>query len=261
MSEAIAAAFAKCKEEGRVAFVPFITAGYPTLESTPDILLAMEAAGSDIIEVGMPFSDPLADGGTIQAANTVALRAGVTMDKCLSFVEAARARGLKVPVILMTYYNPILRFGEERLVARCKECGVHGFIVVDLPPEEGSGLLDACKASGLALVPLVAPTTTPARLDAIAKNAGGYVYCVSVTGVTGARAELPADLAEFVARVKAAIPLPAVVGFGLSTRAHVASVGAVAEGAVMGSAIVRAAAAGGADAVSALIKEVTGRSD
>ncbi len=138
---------------------------------------------------------------------------------------------------------------------------MHGFIVVDLPPEEGSGLLDACKASGLALVPLVAPTTTPARLDAIAKNAGGYVYCVSVTGVTGARAELPADLAEFVARVKAAIPLPAVVGFGLSTRAHVASVGAVAEGAVMGSAIVRAAAAGGADAVSALIKEVTGRSD
>ena len=122
MSEAIAAAFAKCKEEGRVAFVPFITAGYPTLESTPDILLAMEAAGSDIIEVGMPFSDPLADGGTIQAANTVALRAGVTMDKCLSFVEAARARGLKVPVILMTYYNPILRFGEERLVARCKQC-------------------------------------------------------------------------------------------------------------------------------------------
>lgn len=122
MSDAIAAAFAKCKDEGRVAFVPFITAGYPTLEATPDILLAMEAAGSDIIEVGMPFSDPLADGGTIQAANTVALRAGVTMDKCLGFVEAARARGLKVPVILMTYYNPILRFGEERLVARCKEC-------------------------------------------------------------------------------------------------------------------------------------------
>lgn len=155
--------------------------------------------------------------------------------------------------------------GSEPFRCACfTEClagGVHGFIVVDLPPEEGSGLLDACKASGLALVPLVAPTTTPARLDAIAKNAGGYVYCVSVTGVTGARAELPADLAEFVARVKAAIPLPAVVGFGLSTRAHVASVGAVAEGAVMGSAIVRAAAAGGADAVSALIKEVTGRSD
>jgi tryptophan synthase alpha subunit len=136
--------------------------------------------------------------------------------------------------------------------------GIHGFIVVDLPPEEGSAMHDACAAAGLALIPLVAPTTTVERLAAIAPRASGYVYCVSVTGVTGARTELPTDLEEFVKRVKTAIPLPAVVGFGLSTRAHVEAVAAVADGAVMGSAIVKAAAAGEAEAVGKLIAEVTG---
>jgi len=165
MADAIAEVFARTKAEGRAAFVPFVTAGFPTLDATADILLAMEASGADVIEVGMPFSDPLADGGTIQAANTVALRAGVTMEKCLGMVEDARAKGLAAPVILMTYYNPVLRYGEERLVARCKECE---------PPSP-------CARGSLSLLRVLAPSLTAAlpciSLSQAACTASSWLTC------------------------------------------------------------------------------------
>jgi len=204
----------------------------------------------------VPFSDPLADGGTIQKANEVALRHGVTLHDVLDMVRAARAGGLTVPVVLMGYYNPFLRYGEEALATDAAAAGVDGFIVVDLPCEDAGDFLKQCDRTGLAFVPLVAPTTETARLPKIAEVARGFVYCVSVTGVTGARSELPPDLSDFLTRIRSHIPLPLAVGFGLSTREQAIAVGRVADGVVMGSAIIRAIEAGGIDGLTAFLKEV-----
>jgi len=255
-SAALRLAFASRKP----AFVGYLTCGFPTAAATVPALLAMQAAGVDVIEVGVPFSDPMADGGTIQRANELALAGGVTLTDCLAAVRAARAAGLTVPIVLMGYFNPLLRYGEARVVADAAAAGVDGFIVVDLPLEECRPFLAACDAAALAFVPLVAPTTTDARLAAIAAIARGFVYCVSVTGVTGARAALPADLAPFLARVRAAMPgLPLAVGFGISTRAQVEEVGALADGVVMGSAIVAKLQAEGVEGLQAFLTELLQR--
>jgi tryptophan synthase len=234
MASALQAAFAAKKP----AFVGYVTGGFPTKADTVPAMLAMQESGVDVIEVGVPFSDPLADGGVIQKANQLALTNGVHLGDCIAAVREARSKGLTVPVVLMGYYNPFLRYGEGKLVDECAEAGVNGFIVVDLPLEECASFLSHCDRKELAFVPLVAPTTEESRLAKIAAVGRGFVYCVSVTGVTGARTELPTDLADFVARVKAHIKLPVAVGFGISTRAQVESVGKVADGVVMGSAIV-----------------------
>ena len=200
-----------------------------------------------MIELGVPFSDPLADGGTIQKANTDALNNGVTLKDCLNYVKDARSKGFHTPVVLMGYYNPFMQYGEEKLVKECQEVGVHGLIVVDLLFDEAESLLSLCEKYKINFIPLIAPTSTDDRIAKIAKIASGYVYCVSLTGVTGARTELPKDLKDFISRVKKYISLPIAIGFGLSTRTHFLSVGKLADGAVMGSAIVKRAAMDGDD--------------
>jgi tryptophan synthase len=253
--ERLSAAFSSRNASGKPAFVAFLTAGYPSLASTVPSMLAMQAAGVDVIEVGIAFSDPLADGGTIAKASEGALANGVSLAWTLRAVRDARAAGVTVPVVLMGYINPILAYGQAKLVKDAAAAGVDGFIIVDLLPEDAGGFLSQCAGAGLAFVPLVAPTTPDARLPLIASTASAFVYCVSVTGVTGARTELPPDLADFLRRVRAHVKLPLAVGFGLSTPAHVAAVGGLAEGVVMGSAIVRAMEEGHS-ALEKLLKEV-----
>jgi tryptophan synthase len=217
---------------------------------------AMVAGGADVIELGVPFSDPLADGGTIAKANQGALENGVTLAWTLGVVAEARAAGVTVPIVLMGYLNPLLAYGEARLARDAAAAGVSGFIVVDLLPEDAAPLIAHLAPHGLSFIPLVAPTTPDARLALIAAAASSFVYCVSVTGVTGARTDLPPDLAAFVARVRAVIKAPLAVGFGLSTRAHVDAVAGLADGVVMGSAIVRALEDGGVPRLVALLKDV-----
>eukprot|EP00455_Lapot_gusevi_P017046 TRINITY_DN18982_c0_g1_i2.p1 TRINITY_DN18982_c0_g1~~TRINITY_DN18982_c0_g1_i2.p1 ORF type:complete len:264 (-),score=81.10 TRINITY_DN18982_c0_g1_i2:40-831(-) len=263
MSQHIRDTFAQCQAEGRAAFVTYVTAGYPKKDDTVPILLGLEAGGADIIELGVPFSDPLADGTTIQAANQSALDNGVTMRDCLSMVSEARSRGLRAPVILMGYYNPFLAFGEEQVVRASKEAGVNGFIVSDLPPEEAKSFLDACHAHGLSFVPMIAPTTTDRRMLQLAATADSFLYCVSVTGVTGARQQVSSDLPELLRRIRVATSLPVAVGFGVATREHFLSVASQAQGVVIGSAIIRAidnAPDQAASAVEQFVSGILGRS-
>jgi tryptophan synthase alpha subunit len=235
----------------RVAFMPYLTGGYPTPGETADLLAALVEGGAGAIEVGIPFSDPLADGPTIQRANTVALAAGATLGGILAAVAEVRARGVEAPITLMGYLNPFLAYraagdpppdgalgGLPALARDAAAAGADGLIIVDLPPEESDAIRVALREHGLALVYLLAPTSTPARIAAVAERASGFVYLVSVTGVTGARDALPSDLVDFVARVRAAIDLPLGVGFGISSPAQVASVGELCDAAIVGSAVI-----------------------
>jgi len=262
-SARIREAFRAAKEAGRPAFIAYVTAGYPSPAATPQILRALAEGGADVIELGVPFSDPLADGATIQHANEVALRHGVTIEDTFRMVEELRSEGFATPILLMGYYNPILAFGEARAAARAAEAGVDGFIVVDLPPEEAEGFLSECRRPGRSFVPLVAPTTSDERIGRIAAAADSFLYCVSVTGTTGARQELPPGLEEFLARVRARTELPLAVGFGISRREHVLALGRLADGVVVGSAIIAAIdaapEAGAAAQVRRYVEELTGR--
>ncbi|KAJ5759570.1 hypothetical protein N7520_006726 [Penicillium odoratum] len=262
--EGIKATFAKCKEQRRSALVAYITAGYPTVEEAVDIMLGLENGGADIIELGIPFTDPIADGPTIQTANTKALENGVTVTTVLGFVREARSRGLKTPVMLMGYYNPVLRYGDERMLRDCKEAGVNGFIMVDLPPEEAVRFRDLCASTGLSYVPLIAPSTSDERMKLLCKIADSFIYVVSRMGVTGATGKLSANIPELLRRVhEYSGNVPAALGFGLSTRQHFLDVQEVAEGAVIGSQIittVRNAAPGqAAKAAEEYISSITGR--
>ena len=263
MSERLRQRFAAGKQEGRPLFIGYLTAGYPAREDTVPALLAMEAGGADVLELGVPFSDPMADGATIQAANQVALEQGVSLADCVQYVREARAAGLQAPVILMGYYNPILSYGEARLARDASVAGIDGFIVVDLPPEEATAFVASCRAHGLSFVPLVAPTTHDERIALIASVADSFLYCVSVTGTTGAAKVALDDLPAFIGRVRAHCSLPLAVGFGVSTRAHVEAVGKVADAAVVGSAIINAIAAAEpelrAQRVREFVEDVSGR--
>lgn len=210
----------------------------------------------DVIELGVPFSDPLADGGTIQRANQKALENGVSLQDCIATVAAARAGGLTVPVVFMGYFNPFLRYGATKLVEDCAAAGVNGFIIVDLPVEHAGVFVAACDTKGLGFTPLVAPTTLDSRLDAISGIARGFVYCVSVLGVTGARTELPVELPAMVDRIRSKVTLPLAVGFGISSREHVEAVGALADGVVVGSAIINAIEKGGVEGLKAFLTAV-----
>jgi tryptophan synthase alpha chain len=234
----IAAAFALAREEGRTAIMPFVTAGYPTPARSEEWFLALVRGGADIMEIGVPFSDPLADGPTVQRTSQTALRHGVTLADAV--VMAGRLRqehGVTIPILLMGYYNPILQYGLERLAADCAAAGVDGFIVPDLPAEESDELLEVCRRHDLDLVYLLAPTSTDERIEAVAARAGGFIYCVSLTGVTGERSQLP-DLQAYLARVRARSDVPLAIGFGISTPEHVRLVGEVADGAVVASAMI-----------------------
>ncbi|TVY83255.1 Tryptophan synthase [Lachnellula suecica] len=263
--EGLKKTFAQCKKEERPALVTYVTAGYPTAAETPDVLLGMEAGGADVIELGLPFTDPIADGPTIQKSNTIALKNGVTVQSTLQMVRDARKRGLKAPVLFMGYYNPILSYGEERLLKDCQEAGVNGFIIVDLPPEEAVTFRNFCAKGGLSYVPLIAPSTSESRMKLLCKLADSFIYVVSRMGVTGATAgSMNTNLPDLLRRVKEySGNVPAAVGFGVSTRDHFLSVAKIADGVVIGSQIIitlaEAPAGEGAKAVEEYCATVGGR--
>mmetsp|Transcript_16574 Transcript_16574/g.29949 ORF Transcript_16574/g.29949 Transcript_16574/m.29949 type:complete len:739 (-) Transcript_16574:72-2288(-) len=242
-------AFEAAKGRGEAAFVTFVTAGYPRAEDTPAILLAMQEGGASVIELGIPYTDPQADGATIQKTNQVAIKGGTSkIPQCLAMVKKAREMGLTIPVVLMGYYNPFFQYGVDKLCEETKEAGADGFIVVDLPPEEGIQLNKACIKNGLSNIPLVAPTSSDKRIGYLADMASTFLYCVSVTGVTGARDALPEDLDDFIARVRTKTNLPLAVGFGISNPEMVQGVANISDGVVVGSAILNAMEAAGEDA-------------
>ncbi|MBC7932567.1 MAG: tryptophan synthase subunit alpha [Rubrivivax sp.] len=230
-------AFKNLRREGPRGFIPFITAGDPDLETTRGLIVELARAGATVIELGVPFSDPVADGPTIQRASERALLNDVGIADVLRIVHDAR-RETDVPVVLFSYFNPLLQFGVERLAAECVRAGVDGVLVTDLVPEEAGDFNATLMRHGLEQIFLAAPTTTDARLRMIAERAGGFVYAVSRAGVTGARTELSVEAKRLVERVRQFTELPVAVGFGISTREHVAEVWSYADAAVVGSAIV-----------------------
>ncbi|MBI2886358.1 MAG: tryptophan synthase subunit alpha [Chloroflexi bacterium] len=237
-SSRIVTCFARLKAARRTGVITYLTVGYPTLAETPALGSALIQGGSCLIELGVPFSDPLADGATIQRANTAALQQGVGLAACLEVARWLRQEWRDVPLVLMGYYNTFLSYGLERFCADAAAVGVDGAIVVDLPPEESGPLLQHAGPAGLAVIPLLAPTSTEERIRRVATQASGFIYCVSVAGITGARDRLPEHLPPFLARVRTHTGLPLAVGFGLSRPEHVAAVGQWAEAAVIGSAII-----------------------
>ena len=236
-STRIADAFARARAENRVALITYVVPGHPTPAESAGVFDAMVAGGADIIEVGIPFSDPLADGTTIQRVAFEALQNGMTPRGCMDFARDARARHPDTPILFMTYLNPVLSYGTKAFAADAAAGGVDGVILTDMPPEEAGVIQPTFTAAGLDLIFLVAPTSSEHRLKVIAAHAGGFVYCVSVTGVTGARSELAADLPEFLARVRKVTGLPLTVGFGISRREHIQALLGLADGAVVASAL------------------------
>lgn len=232
--------FAACAAQGRAALVTFVTAGDPDLATSAGILAALPGAGADIIELGMPFTDPMADGPAIQRGNLRSLGAGTTLKALLAMVAEFRQTDAATPIVLMGYFNPILAFGPERFAQAARAAGIDGCIVVDLPPEEAGELVPALSAHGLHLVRLATPTTDAARLPAVLDGASGFLYYVAVAGITGANSAAAADIAAAVARLKAATPLPIAVGFGVRTPEQAAAIAAHADAVVVGSAIVDA---------------------
>jgi tryptophan synthase alpha chain len=247
----ISAAFA---ENGkRAALMPYLMGGYPSVEESVSAGLAAADAGADLLELGIPFSDPLADGPVIHAAGTAALAAGATPHGVLGACERLAVR---VPVVLMVYANIVLTAGASAFALNAASAGASGLIVPDLPHDESDEVRAACDAEGLALVPLVAPTTTPERIAAIGADARGFVYVVSLTGTTGERDEIQEGLAKTVERVRASTDVPVAVGFGISTPEQARSVAELADGVIVGSRVVRAAGEGGAEAVGSVVGEL-----
>lgn len=235
----VAEAFCRARDEGRAALVIYLCAGDPDLDATVGLVEAAARGGADVVELGMPFSDPTADGPAIQRASERALARGATLQGLLDAVRAIRARGVSVPILLFGYYNPILRFGEARLVREASAAGVDGLLVVDLPPEECASLRDPAVEAGLDYIPLVAPTSTEARTALAAEQATAFVYYVSLTGVTGAAGADLAGAAQRAAALQRAVGKPVAVGFGIKTGDDVARVARHADGVVVGSAVVR----------------------
>lgn len=243
----------KAFENGK-AFIPFVTGGDPTLDVTEQLLYAMQDAGADLIEIGIPFSDPIAEGLVIQEANERALEAGCTTDKLFDMIFRARQK-VTVPMVFLTYVNPIYTYGKEKFMKRCVECGMDGIIVPDLPYEEKEELSGVCEQYDVDLISLIAPTSHE-RIRMIAKEAKGFVYCVSSLGVTGVRSEIKTNIAEMTKMVKEETDVPCAVGFGISTPEQAAAMARVSDGAIVGSAIVKLVAKHGENAVSAVAQYV-----
>jgi tryptophan synthase alpha chain len=258
--------FAALKEEGRAALVTFLMAGDPDPDTALAIVKALPAAGADVIELGMPFTDPMADGPAIQAAGLRAFKAGQSMVRTLALVRGFRAGDDTTPVVLMGYYNPIYIYGVERFLADAKAAGVDGLIVVDLPPEEDAELCLPALRAGVNFIRLATPTTDDKRLPAVLANTSGFVYYVSITGITGAATPDAARVGEAVARIKRHTDLPVAVGFGVKTAANARAIAAGADGVVVGSALVEAlrasldadgkATTGTVEAVAGLVREL-----
>jgi tryptophan synthase alpha chain len=226
------------RREGRAALLPFVTAGYPTMATCEAAIHAMVEAGADGFEIGIPFSDPIADGPTVQRASQVALANGTSLDDCIALVERLRNSGVTVPIMLMGYFNPVVKYGIERYVADCARAGVDGFIIPDLPIEESDRILSVCREHGRDLIFMVAPTSTDRRMELVGERGSGFVYCVSVTGVTGARAEVAAGLGDYLDRIRTHTDLPLIVGFGISTPDHARAAGEHADGVIVASAMI-----------------------
>jgi len=252
--------FSELKKKGSKALVAYLTAGYPNLEATRDLVLALDGAGVDVLELGIPFSDPTADGPAIQKASQEALRGGTTLSRVLRLLGDLRT-STEIPTILFSYYNPIFVFGNQRFAREAAAAGADGVLVVDLPLEEAAELKNFTDEFGLALIPLVAPTTGVERMEKISREASGFIYYVSLTGVTGTGSPVLAELRENVGRIKSKTEIPVVAGFGISTLAQAREIASAADGVVVGSAFIRLIAEKGngrgvAEAVGALAKSL-----
>jgi tryptophan synthase alpha chain len=236
--------FSRLRAEGKKAFVSYIMAGDPDVETSLAVMKGLPAAGVDIIEIGLPFTDPMADGPTIQLAGQRALEGGMTLDKTLAMVAEFRKDDDSTPIVMMGYYNPIYSRGTELFLTQAKAAGIDGLIVVDLPPEEDDELCIPAQAAGLNFIRLATPTTDDKRLPKVLQNTSGFVYYVSITGITGAAAPEASDVAPEVARIKAQTDLPVIVGFGITTPAAAEAIAGIADGCVVGSAIVKDIAEG-----------------
>ncbi len=230
--------FRELKKKGKKAFIAFITAGDPNLTATQQLVLNFEHAGVDIVELGVPFSDPLADGLTIQASSQRALQKGVTLEKIFSLVKKIRESS-EIPIALMTYYNPVFYYGEERFLTQAEQSGVDGLIIPDLPPEEARNLIQSARKKNISLVFFISPTTTKQRMKHIIKASSGFIYYVSLTGVTGAREGIAPLILKQVSLVKKMTKKPVCVGFGISTPEQVKKISQIADGVIVGSAIVQ----------------------
>lgn len=235
--QAIAKAFRDGQQSDQPVFIPYITAGYPNESATLDIALALQEEGASILELGFPYSDPLADGPVIQQSSQKALEQGMTFTKSLQMIKRLRDHGLTIPIVTFTYYNPVFNYGVERFILQAIKMGANGIIIPDLPREEGEELLQICQQNDFAYIPLVAPTSK-ARLEAIVPEATGFVYCVSSLGVTGVRAQFSDDLESFLEEVSRYAQVPLAVGFGISTREQVDMLSKKVQGIVIGSAII-----------------------
>ena len=228
------------RDSGQTALVPFITIGFPDVSTSEALAEVILDSGADMLELGIPFSDPLADGTTIQRTSFQALRQGVNLGTSLEVLRRLRSRGVEAPLIFMGYFNPFLRYGLERFVQDAAEEGLDGIIVPDLPPEEAGYFNELCGAHGIHLIPLLAPTSTDQRIALACEAARGFIYCVSLTGVTGARRELASGISDLVSRIRRQTQLPVLVGFGVSRWEHVKAIGQFADGAVVASALLDA---------------------
>lgn len=239
MTARLDARFAKLKTQKRAALIAYIMGGDPNLKESAALLAAMPEAGADIIELGFPFSDPMADGPVIQAAAGRSLEAGTTLAKTLKLVSDFRKKDKETPIILMGYYNPVLQFGSDKLVKEALKAGVDGLLIVDLPPEEDDALIKAANKGKLAIIKLAAPTTTPERAKTVLSKASGFLYYVSITGITGAKTADFGKVKKAVTALKSKTKLPIAVGFGIKTPADAKVVGGFADAVVVGSALVK----------------------
>ncbi len=240
--ESLDEVFKTTEAQGRAAFMPYYPIGYPTYDASLDAIERMAGVGVDGFEIGVPFSDPLADGPTIQAATQVALDNGITVTKTLEAVKTLRERGVTQPLMMFSYLNPLVAYGTEKFVHDAREAGADGLIIPDLPAEEAHMFADACDETGMALVFFLAPTSNPKRIKLVAEHARGFIYVVTLTGITGERTELPDYLAEFIARLRKETDQPLVMGFGISKPEHAQMMTGLVNGFIVGSALVKAGA-------------------
>lgn len=238
--DALNAMFQRAEDEKRAAFLPYFPIGFPNYEDSLAAIKAMSDANVDGFEIGVPFSDPLADGQVIQEATQIALQNGTTVKKCLKAVQTLREQGVEQPMMMMSYANPLIAYGIDAFVRDARIAGANGLIVPDLPPEEGYRFTEACTRENLALIFFLAPTSNDKRIELAAAHTTGFIYVVSLTGITGARTELPEDLKEFIARIRAKTDKRLVLGFGISKPEHVQQLHGLVDGFIVGSALVRA---------------------